>query len=256
MRDDRIALVSIWPPSKILYYDRDGQYLDTWQLKGLPEFHRFVCSLNGSYILGSDFTVDKNGDSNFEFFITALDAAGLPRNRQTAKKATLQRYEPGRVVHEENLWIIPRIEPGPNGTLLVQPDVFAPNVDVYDRDLRMVARIAGGWTPPLQAESVKQTMLEQTGGAKIAAETERALPHLWAFADREIWLQKPAEGAEPVFAAYDLAGCSLGDVRIAGIDGGVEHMVLHEGLLLTFAECEDGTGAIARQAFRLYRLGI
>jgi hypothetical protein len=33
-------------------------------------------------------------------------------------------------------------------------------------------------------------------------------------------------------------------------------MVLHEGLLLTFADREDGTGAIARQTFRLYRLGI
>lgn len=80
--------------------------------------------------------------------------------------------------------------------------------------------------------------------------------HLCELTDREIWLQKPAEGAEPVFAAYDLAGRSLGDVRIAGLEGGVEHMVLHEELLLTFAECEDGTGAIARQTFRLYRLGI
>ncbi len=158
------------------------------------------------------------------------------------------------VVHEESLWTTPRIEPGPRGTVLIQTDVYTPNVDLYDAGLNMIARIEGDWTPPRQSEVVKQGLLERTDGAMVASESCRALRHLFTVANNEIWLQKPGRDGDPVFAAFDISGQSLGEIRLTGITGGTENMVLFQDLLLTFEELEDGEGGALKQTFRLYRL--
>jgi hypothetical protein len=97
-------------------------------------------------------------------------------------------------------------------------------------------------------------MAARTDGAQVAAETMRALPHLFCFDNREIWLQKRTQERGPVFAAYDIHGVSLGQVRIDGIEGDYENMALYGNTLLTFDETEDGVGGVHSQVFRVYRL--
>jgi hypothetical protein len=255
--DGRIVLISLSPPVKVVFYGDDGQYLGSQPLHGLHGAPRLVYSLRNTYVLKAGFNYEENsrGETDWTYSIETVDESGLPVASRFIKSATTpRRFRPGMVIKERDLWHAPRIEPGPRGTVVVQPDVYEPDVDVYDRELERIAQIEGGWTPPTQSEEYRQAMALETDGAKVAAETLRALPHLFCFDNREIWLQKRMPDSSLVFAAYNAHGEDLGYVHLVGIEGSIENMALLGRTLLTFEEIEDGTGGLSRQVFRVYRL--
>ncbi|MEZ4387814.1 MAG: hypothetical protein R3D98_09595 [Candidatus Krumholzibacteriia bacterium] len=255
--DGRIALASLSPPVKVVFYGNDGLYLGHRTIHGVHGSPRIVFSLLNIYAVKPEYNYEENvrDETDWTFSLVAIDDSGIPFASQILKRvSTPRRFRPGRVVKEQDLWFTPRIETGPRGTVLVQADVYEPDVDVYDPDLNRIARIEGGWTPPAQSEEYRQALLEKTNGAEIAADTERALPHLFCFDNREIWLQKQVPEGGPIFATYDVSGASHGFVYITGIDASTESMALLDTRLLTFEEFEDGVGGARRQLFRVYRL--
>jgi hypothetical protein len=74
-------------------------------------------------------------------------------------------------------------------------------------------------------------MRDRTDGALELARTEQALKHLFCYADREIWLQRP-DTSRVVFATYDVGGTPCWEVELAAIEP-VASLVLHDDLLLT-----------------------
>jgi len=256
-RDGRIALVSLWQPVKLVFYESTGRYLGTTVLnQSLRGTYRVISTPNTRYIAHRTYqdVSDSRGDTYWEFFIGTIDDAGQLVSQRLIKSDYTRTYVPGTVVNERVLWNKPRIEAGPCGMLVVQTDVYEPDVDIYDRDLNKIAEIRGDWMPIRQSEEFMDEFLAKSRGVTAAAGVQRSLPHIFAFDETEVWLQKPSESHFPCFVAYSVDGVHLGDVLIRGIEGSTESMVMHDGLLMTFEEVEDGTGGITDQTFRLYRI--
>jgi len=256
LRDGRIALVSLWQPVKIVFYENTGRYLGTTVLdRSLRGTYRIVDSADTRFIAHRTYEDirDPQWDTYWEFFIGTINDLGQLVSQRLIKTDHSRTYVPGSVVNEREIWVKPRIEAGPRGTLIVQTDLYEPDVDIYDRDLNVIARIRGDWLPIRQTEEYMQEFSDKSQGRTAAAGVERSLPHIFIHGDSEIWLQKPGE-PRPLFATYDLEGKSLGDLRITGLEGRTDKMVLHEGMLMTFEEVEDSSGGVVSQTFRLYRL--
>jgi hypothetical protein len=249
-----IAHVSLWPPAKVVYRGRDGTYHRSWPLPGLRDSQRVVFSGPWVFVLTAltDYEYDRHGEDVVEYQLTSIDPDGLPRDQQVVADAVSRRYRKGMVVKEEDLWPLPRIESGPAGRVLVQLDVFAPTVTIYAPDLTVSATITAPWTPPETSEAARQAMRDRTDGALELARTERALRHLFCYADREIWLQRP-DTSRVVFATYDAAGKPLGEVELAGIEP-LASLVLHDDLLLTFTEIAGEAPDDVTQQFAAYCL--
>ncbi len=254
MNNGTIAMVSYSHEPKIIYYDDSGNFRSSLALPGYEQFHRLVMTGRTTYGLSHRSHGQISTGLDYEFLVTKVEDHGFSSRSLIVKTATLKTWTPGETMNEAILWSKPRIESGPQGTLIVQPDVFAPVVDVYDVELKKLVSIVGDWKPEPRPRAEMDAILTKTSGAKIPSPVCRALPHVFAVRDEEIWLQKTVADSHLTFATYSASGRYLGDIRLPDRFRRGCRLSIHGDLLLCFEE-EDGDGEDdLRQTFSLYKL--